>query len=203
MVSIVNSDQRDQIREMWARNVPVREIARAAGVPKNNMAAVVKAMGLPDRKALPADVRDKISALHKSGYGYRTIMAATGQTEFRVRKHIRSLGPVPGAKIHRTKWSVADNLTFMALWNPAASPDENARIIGAKIGRHPEGVLSKAKMVGLVGNQATDPHRPSAERFDRHAKACLREGGFPAACIRDGKAVWLWPTLARGEEIAA
>jgi hypothetical protein len=137
-------------------------------------------------------------------------MAATsprlfGRSESSVQAVLREVRTGPTPVKRRTKWTDAENDAFNSGWNPALGSMENIRRIAEQIGRHPDGVIAKAKMAGLIQNTSADPYRPTPERADKHAAACLREGGFPSFVeapgagflFRDGRAVWAWPTDRR------
>ncbi len=205
MISSTSPEQQAIIRDLWSRNFSIREIATAAKISRHRIPNVVAEMGLPDRKAIPDAVRREIVALHYSGHGYRAICDAVGLRERAVRRVIDEIKSEAAPPKRRTKWTAAENEAFRAGWDETLPRNENVRRIAEKIGRHPDGILSKAKMAGLIENSPRDPHQPTPERADKHAAACLREGGFPSFVeapgagflFRDGRAVWAWPTDRR------
>lgn len=130
------------------------------------------------------------------------IAASSGRETGAVRIRARRIGLLTTPK-KRTRWSDEEVAIFYDEWSSALPVNINAERIAAKLGRTVDGVLGKARLVGLVGGNEVDPYAPHPSQSVNHATACLREGGFPAACIREGKAVWLWPTRDQGEGIAA
>ena len=137
--------------------------------------------------------KGQIDLLHREGLGYRTIAQRINRSVSSVRAVLRDVRTGPTAVKARTKWTDAENEAFTNGWNPALTPSENARRIAEQIGRHPDGVISKAKMVGLIQNTSSDPYRPTPERAAKHAAACLREGGFPAAYLINGQTIVVRP----------
>lgn len=195
-------EQQAIIRDLWARNFPVREIATAAKVSRNRIANVIAEMDLPDRKAVPNDVRREITTLYHSGHGYRAICDAVGLGERPVRRVIAEIKSEAVPTKLRTRWTPEEIAAFNTGWNPDLGRNENVRRIAEMLGRHPDGILSKAKMAGLVENSPCDPSKPSIERTNRHAKACLAEGGFPWREIVDGRTVEFRPSQRLEAEAA-
>lgn len=189
-------EQQAAIRDMMAKNVPMREIARAVRISHTRINDVIAAMGLPGRKAKREAQREQIIAMHKAGHGYRTICAALQVGDYTVRNVIRDVRSEPTPATQRVKWSDAEIADLIAGWDSAIAPGENAKRAAERIGRPLYSVLTRAKGCGLMGKGVADPYQPSPERADKHAAACLREGGFPTAHVIDGRAVWVYPTLA-------
>lgn len=137
--------------------------------------------------------KGQIALLHREGLGYRAIALRVRRSESSVQAVLREVRTGPTPPKARTKWTDAENEAFTSGWNPALAPSENVRRIAEQIGHHPDGVISKAKMAGLIQNTSSDPYRPTPERAARHAAACLREGGFPAAYVIGGRTILVRP----------
>ena len=201
MNPIVTPEQEAAIRDMWGRMVPVREIARSVRISRNRMPRIVAAMGLEPRGIKRADKREDILKKHKAGLGYRQIALETGVSEWAVKKIVRGV-QVDGAPAKRINWTDKEVAALIAGWDSALPPGENARRASAAIGRTLYSVMMRAKVAGLLATTLVDPSQPTPECTDKHAAACLREGGFPSFVeapgagflFRDGRAVWAWPT---------
>ncbi|WP_300573520.1 hypothetical protein [Phenylobacterium sp.] len=192
-------DRQEKLRTLWAkRDMSLPEIAAAIGVPRSTLYRVADVMGLPQRarsNSLTEVQIEQIEKLHKSGMSYRAIERATGICDRTVSRYLSNLA----LRVPRGRWTLSEVDLFHREWNPAVSPDANARRIGAKIGRHPEGVLSKAKMVGLCGNTEVDPHRPTPEDAAKHASICLAQGGFPWRELVNGRSVEFRPLVREAQ----
>lgn len=199
MTSTATHEQQKAIRDLWARNVPYRDIAREVRISHSRIKDVMEAMGLPDRRAVPEDVQREIMTLHYQGHGYRAICDAVGRSERVVRRVIaKNKTEVIPTKL-RTRWTPEEIEAFHNGWNPDLGRNENVRRIAEKLGRHPDGILSKAKMAGLIENSPCDPSKPSPERAALHAKACLAEGGFPWREVVQGRTVEFRPARLEAE----
>lgn len=90
----------------------------------------------------------------------------------------------------RPKWNEAEIQTLVAMWDQSRTAKDNARAIGLALDRPIDGVLYQAETCGFYGFGHDDDPTDGAER---HAQACMAEGGFPAAVLTSQGTVWVYP----------
>ena len=183
--------QESLFRELWDQGVPIVEIAKRFGRAKKTIAAWSVQLGLPNRLHVTPETRQAIFALKADGLTHAEIAKRIGKGEKAVNR-VLAFGDPNRVTVNR-KWYRADVDTMLRLWDTSKPTRINAKIVGDVIGKHPENVLHKAKGLGLIGTNLFDETLPTPSACQKHAKACLHEGGFPAVVMRDGRPVWVWP----------
>lgn len=194
------TEEKQKLRAMWFRHdLKQSAIAAEFGVARSTLGRVADAMGLPRRDrsdSLTPEQMVEVDRLINQGQSFRAIERATGICAKTARRYLVGKTVIKP----RGPWTLVETALFYEKWNEALSPTENAEIISALIGRHPEGVLSKAKMVGLFGKTTLDdPYQPTQGDAKKHVEACLAEGGFPWREVINGRTVEFRPARLEAE----
>lgn len=184
--------QETAIRDLWAKGVSIAVIAKQLGMSRGTVTKRAIELGLPNRLHVSPEKRAQIFELRAQGKTYSQISAEVGHTEKVIRRLLAFADPQNASKPR--KWYNADVETMRALWDTSKPSHVNAKAVSEAIGRHPENVMHKAREIGLIGTSLFDDSAPTEEKVRRHAEACLREGGFPAAYVINGRTVLVRPT---------
>ena len=90
-------------------------------------------------------------------------------------------------------WTQSDCQAVIRMWDENLPAITNARAIGKALNRRAGTVVQKARQLKLESTIAAEQPEITPDQCKRHARACLAEGGFPAAHIVNGRAIWVWP----------
>lgn len=183
--------QESLFRELWDQGVSITEISKRFGRAKKTIAAWSVQMGLPMRQSVTPEICKTIFALKADGLTHAEVARRVGKGE-KVVGRVLAFGTPDKVAINR-KWSRPEVNTLIRLWDGSKPPYVNAKIVGAALDKHPENVLHRARSAGLIGTNVAEETLPTPAACQKHAKACLHEGGFPAVVMRDGSPVWVWP----------
>jgi DNA-binding CsgD family transcriptional regulator len=199
-------EQKELFQTLWNDDkIILAEIGNRLGISKSAVKYQAEKLGFqPRAKAgITDEDRELVLALGRQKRTVQQIIDLTGITRWSVRTTLESLPGYEFGYHGRDNWGPEKIETLKREWSTRLTPSANSLRIAQMLKANPDTVLSRARALGLMASSENDAPIITADQCKRHAKACLAEGGFPAAHVVSGRAVWVWPLAPDNDIIPA
>ena len=198
--------QKELFQTLWNDDkIILAEIGNRLGISKSAVKYQAEKLGFQPRVkiGMTDEERERVLALGRQKRTVQQIMDLTGCTRWSVRTTLESLPGYEFGWSGRDRWGPEKIETLKREWSTKLTPNANSLRIAKMLKAKPDTVLSRARALGLMASSENDAPIITADQCKRHAKACLAEGGFPAAHVVNGRAVWVWPLAPDNDIIPA